>query len=116
MKNTKKQGLLRFFRYYDKQAAEYVGVCIELGIIKCGPNPYNVEQDLIEAARGYVETIQEQSLPDNLLNQQPPQEYLDIYDLIIQAAVKRTMPWRSNIDFDEARTFLKNVPELCPAI
>ena len=48
--NIKKDGMLRFFIYYDKKEKEFVGVCVDLGIIKCGENPYYVEKDLTEAA------------------------------------------------------------------
>ena len=111
-KSTKKESLLRFFIYYDKKEHEYVGVCIDLGIIKCGENPYHVEQDLVDAALGYVETIEQEELPDYLLNQKPPQEYLTIFKKLIRATVShsRYVSQKPQVDFNEARTFLKKVP------
>lgn len=114
--NTKKKGMLRFFIYYDKKEKEFVGVCIDLGIIKCGDNPYYVEKDLTEAAMGYIETIGKENLPDTLLNQKPPQEYLDIFEKISNAILHRNVASRSTVDVDEARTFVRKVPaELCHA-
>ena len=116
MKNTKQQGLLRFFIYFDKKDNEYVGFCIDLGIIKCCSNPYHIERDLVEAAQGYVETVCEQKLPDNLLNQSPPREYLDIFESFVRTITCKQTVQDSSINFDEARTFSKSVPELCPAM
>ena len=115
-KNTKKNGILRFFIYYDKKEKEFVGVCVDLGIIKCGDNPYYVEKDLTDAAMGYVEMIEKENLPDNLLNQKPPHEYLEIFVKISDAFFHRKASGHSTIDVDEARTFVRKVPtELCLA-
>lgn len=113
--NTKKKGMLRFFIYYDKKEKEFVGVCVDLGIIKCGDNPYFVEKDLKEAASGYLETVTKENLPDSLLNQKPPQEYIEIFHKISNAIFNRKAQESSTVDLSEARTFVKTVPELCPA-
>ncbi len=114
-KNTKKSGVLRFFIYFDKKKKEFVGVCLELGIITCGENPYFVEKDLLESARGYVATICKKNLTDQLLNQSPPKEYIEIFEKFLRISSGKAIEQNTSF-FDEARTFLKTVPELCPAI
>lgn len=102
-KNTKKTGILRFFTYFDEKAKEFVGVCLDLSIVKCGENPYYVEKDLVEAAMGYVEAVCKNRLPDALLNQKPPKEYLNLFEQFI-SATSRHEPAKKHI-FSRAKDF-----------
>jgi len=113
MKNTKKKGIYRFFIYYDKNDKEFVGVCIELGIIKVGKDPEEVQEDLNNAALGYIKAVVKDNLPDKLLNQEPPKKYLDIYKQIIEASAKRKIPRK--IDLNESFAFARTAGDLCPA-
>ncbi len=112
-KNTKHGGILRFFLFFDKKAKEFVGVSMDIGIIKCGDNPYFVEKDLIDSSLGYIENVCENDLPDYLLNEGPPQEYIDLFDKY-QRLVSSNKKKEFIADFEEARTFIKIVPSsLC---
>lgn len=116
--NTKKKGILRFFVYYDKKEKEFVGVCIDLGIIKSGSDCEEVKKDLTMAARGYVETIIKDNLPDALLNQKPPRMYLVIFKRLLNAMQKRRGDnMKSPIDMSSVQTFFQLLPvkELCLA-
>ena len=114
-RNTKKNILLRFFIYFDKQEQEFVGVCVDLGIIKAGTDPDQVEKDLDEAALGYIQNIvKDKDFNEDLLNQEPPKEYMDIYNEIIDVSQRRKIR-TDNLDFNQARTFYKQESELCPA-
>ncbi|HLC49402.1 MAG TPA: hypothetical protein VJI96_03395 [Candidatus Andersenbacteria bacterium] len=77
--NTKHQGTLRFFTYFDVAQDTYVGVCFELGIVKEDSDPKALRQELLESAVGYVEAVGKNALPEDLLNQNVPQEYENIY-------------------------------------
>ncbi|MBI4121777.1 MAG: hypothetical protein HY461_00440 [Parcubacteria group bacterium] len=112
--NSKNQGLLRFFTYFDPKEKEFVGVCIELAIIKTGENPYFVKKDLEEAAFGYVETVCNRQLPDSLLNQALPKEYEDLYHEILEMSRKGTVSKKASA-IQEPQTFFKSLQELCPA-
>ncbi|MBT6300863.1 MAG: hypothetical protein HOJ15_00350 [Candidatus Jacksonbacteria bacterium] len=114
-KNTKHSGLLRFFVYFDNSDKEFVGVCVELGIIKTGKDQSRVRKNLINASIGYLETLHENDLPDYLLNQYPPKQYMDIFESIQAASTKREIK-KSKVDMDDAQMFFKHVHSLCPAV
>ncbi len=114
-RNTKKNMLLRFFIYFDKQEKEFVGVCVDLGIIKAGNDPKQVEKDLNDTAVGYIENIiKDKDFSEDLLNQEPPKEYMEIYNEILGASQRRKIRV-PNLDFNQARTFYKQESELCHA-
>lgn len=83
--NTKQYGSLRFFIYFDVTQDTYVGVCLDVGIVKENKNPEELRQELLEAAVGYVETVDTSNLPDELLNQRVPKEYQDIYEAFLES-------------------------------
>lgn len=115
MKNTKQNTVLRFFTYYDEKGKEFVGVCLDLGIVKSGENPYFVEKDVVDAAMGYVEAVCKEHLPDTLLQQKPPQEYIDRFERFIQTTTTQRIPKHLGFNLDEARTFIRTFPEVCLA-
>jgi hypothetical protein len=124
MSNTKEFGALRFFIYPDMAEKAFVGVCIDLGIVKVDKNLDRLKKDLEEAAQGYVEGIIKYNLNEALLNQKPPKKYLDLYERYLSELKKSIRsnhhPWykttvRSRLPFvfSDAQIFTKNV---CPAI
>jgi hypothetical protein len=113
-KNTKQRGILRFFIYFDKTDREFVGVCVDLGIVKTSNDPNRLKQDLESAAIGYLEVINKNNLPDYLLNQKPPKIYIDIFNEI-QSAIEASGPDKYKVDLNETQTFFKRVADLCPA-
>ena len=121
--NTKEKGILRFLVYFDPKDNEFIGVCMDLGIIKTGKNPINVEKDVTEAAMGYVETICKEKLSDKLLNQKPPKEYIEIFNnyITITSGAKEftSLTKRKKaqgLDIESVKTFLKPLVGLCHAI
>ncbi|MFH0838028.1 MAG: hypothetical protein V1880_02070 [Patescibacteria group bacterium] len=121
--NTKGEGILRFLVYFDPKDQEFVGVCMDLGIIKCGKNPKQVEQDVLEAAFGYVETVCKDNLPDKLLNQKPPKEYIDVFDNYISitdgskkyTSLAKTKK-QKEIDIASTNIFCRPIVDTCHAI
>lgn len=83
--NTKKQGSLRFFTYFDVAQDTYIGVCFEAGIVKESKDPEALRKELLEGAVGYVEAVMKADLPDHLLNQRVPQEYEEIYEAFLKS-------------------------------
>lgn len=123
MDNTKEKGVLRFLVYFEPKDNEFVGICMDLGIIKTGKNPTQVEQDVTEAAMGYVETICKEKLSNKLLNQKPPKEYIEVFNNYIaitsgNKAFKSLDKRKENqaLDLTSMKTFLKPLVGLCHAI
>ena len=122
-KNTKEKGLLRFLVYFDPKDNEFVGICMDLSLIKTGRNPLEVERDVVEAAMGYVETVCKENLPDKLLNQKPPKEYIDVFNNYLaltsgskefKSLIKRKK--EQELDLASMKTFLKPLVGLCHEI
>jgi hypothetical protein len=121
--NTKKRGVLRFLVYFDPKDEEFIGVCMDLGIIKCGKNSDQVKQDVVEASIGYLETICKDNLPDKLLNQKPPKEYIDIFNNFISIS-EGTKKYTSlakgkknkEIDIASTNVFCRPIRDLCHVI
>jgi hypothetical protein len=113
MSNTKKTVTLNFFTYFDKSESAFVGVCFELGIIKVDANGERLKRDLVEAAIGYVETVCKENLSTDLLNQEPPQKYVEIYKRYIGSLVAET-PIRPTKIFDFSNAGIFSRPVLCP--
>jgi|SRR3989338_829563 len=85
MSNTKEQGALSFFIFFDNKEKEYAGFCIELGILKFGSSLAQVREDLQNAAKGYVETVVKHNLSVALLSDHNiPDEYKQIYQSYIK--------------------------------
>ncbi|MFH1412539.1 MAG: hypothetical protein ABIG10_00720 [bacterium] len=115
MINTKKNTILRFFIYYDEKEKEFIGVCVDLAIIKVGNDPRKVKDDLINASFGYAEAVCNQNLPDKLLNHKLPKEYLDVHNFICNAISKKQLK-EFKVDLNNIETFFQKVPEICHAI
>lgn len=84
MRNTKKQGKLRFIFYKRTKDKKYTGACLELGLIDESPNLDYLKESLVEAARGYVENVIANDLDEKLLNQPASKEYWDVYKKILK--------------------------------
>lgn len=77
MKNTKKQGKLRFLIYGSKN--HYIGICYELGLVEEGNSINQVKYRLSNGAKAIFETCLKESLPDDILNSRPPLKYAFIF-------------------------------------
>ena len=77
--NTKKFGKLRFVVYKSKD--QYIGVCLELDEVITEESIEKAANRIIEACKGYVETVIKENLSDDLLNQRAPLKYYIRYYL-----------------------------------
>src|SRR3989344_2204624 len=84
MNNEKSKGVLSYFLFYDSREKEYVGICVELGMLRFGSDLNKLKEDLQNASKGYVETIIKNDLSENLLNQELPEEYKELYSKFIE--------------------------------
>lgn len=90
-KNTKKVGNITIFTY--KKGKKYLSICLELDIIKEGDKLQTLNQEMIEAVIGHVETVCKGNLSDDLLNRPAPEKYWQAYDDFIKAqGGKQTKP------------------------
>jgi len=91
MSNSKERGILNFFIFFDIKEKEYVGFCIDLGILKFGTDLEKMKSDLEEAAQGYVKNIGQYDLSDKLLNQHEviPEEYRMYFDTYLKILTDR---------------------------
>lgn len=76
-KNTKKEGMLEFLLYCDKNS--YVAVCLTLNIVEEGKNPKKLIESVTEAAKGHVMLVIKKNLSDELLNRPAPTKYWNKY-------------------------------------
>lgn len=95
-KNTKKQGVIEFLVYQQKET--FVGVCLTFDIIEEGNNAKKLMESIQEAARGHLQTVREKNLSDDLLNRYAPKEYWDIYYRVI-GNIKSKQPIKSPYSF-----------------
>lgn len=120
--NTKKSGSLNFFIFKEAGDSDYTGVCFELGIVVEGADPEMVKKDLEESAHGYVIAVCKNNLSEDLLNQFPPKEYLDLFKKYLGTLnalkVRPSLTRRSAVRqpaFESASVFTQRVGDLCPA-
>lgn len=85
MKDTKTKGELHFVIYREPETKEYVGLCLELGLLEVSENPDYLRQSLIDAARGYVLTVAQEEMSDDLLNTRPSKEHQELYETALRA-------------------------------
>jgi hypothetical protein len=112
-RNTKKGGQLNFFTYFDKSENAFVGVCIELAIIKESVNEAKLKRDLVSAAAGYVENVCKHGLSEDLLNQEPPEEYMKIFHRFISTLENKPVQTSKTVDYSLAAVFSRPVAQTC---
>lgn len=108
--NTKQQGTLHFFTYFDVAQDTYIGVCFELGIVKEDSDPKALRQELLEAAVGYVEAVDKNALPDELLNQRVPQEYENNYKAFLLSLMAKQHKQAIPSGIQHPNVFAEHVP------
>lgn len=93
MKNTKKRGQFTIFVYRDKPN-HYVGVCLEFDLIEEGKNAREIMRQINEASIGYLKTIIDNNLSDDLLNKKAPKKYWKKYKEFLELKKKKSaIPW-----------------------
>jgi hypothetical protein len=108
--NTKQQGALHFFTYFDVAQDTYVGVCFEVGIVKEDSDPKALRQELLEAAVGYIEAVGKNDLSDNLLNRRVPQEYENIYQAFLSSLMTKRHNQTIPSGIQHPNVFAERVP------
>ena len=93
MKNTKKRGQFTIFAYREKPN-QYKGVCLEFDLIEEGENSQEVMEQIKEAAIGYLKTVIDNKLSDNLLNKKAPEKYWKKHqEFLVLKKKKPVIPW-----------------------
>jgi len=89
--NSKKKGGLTFFIYFKDK--EWVGVCLEMDIVKVGTNREEVEKDLLSSTFSIIQLVMDGKLSEKVLNKPAPNEYMKMY---LDAFDKKNVP-RSDV-------------------
>lgn len=87
--NTKRTTFLNFFAYYDEEEKAFVGGCVDLGIVKVNEDLEELKKELVDASLAYVKTIIEHNLSEDLLNQDLPEDYMKLYDGLLDSFKKQ---------------------------
>lgn len=88
MKNTKKEGRIRFFFYPHKKYG-WCGVCPTFGIVHYGEDLIKLKKDVFQMAVEYLQTVRDQDLPDKNLNRNvSPIHYLNLNFFKFNESVK----------------------------
>lgn len=84
MTNTKKRGEITIVTFRTPRSKKWIGFCYELGIVLEGDDPKTVSDEVLEASKGYVESVAANKLPDYLLAQPEvlPEEYRKMYEFL----------------------------------
>ncbi len=111
--NTKKAGSVRLFFFQEKK--KFIGVCLELDIVKEGTELERLRSHLREAVEGYVEVVCKERLPDELLNRPAPKKYWDRYASFV-SSLEATGRQTSHPRVHQLRTLdVLPLRELCTA-
>ncbi len=89
--NTKERGQFTLVIFKTPKNKEYVGFCYELAIVLSDKNQERLRKDLLEAVKGYVETVRENNLSNKLLNRHKmlPSEYRQLYEFLEKSLNKK---------------------------
>lgn len=118
MKNTKHRGSLTFFIFKEKKTDDFIGVCLELAIVKEGTRLDVVRRHLEEAAKGYVTAVCKNNLSDDLLNQKPPQAVTKILEGFLRSVDSKTRDQSTRVRrpaLESAVLSTRQVADLCYA-
>ena len=117
MKNTKKQGFLRFIIYKRPKDKLYTGVCLDLDIVEQSENMERLKKSLVEAAFGYVEAVCEKDLSEQLLNHPAPKKYWKIL-VELEAylhSIHQVESAKEQIPAIDSQVFVRQVQNPCVA-
>jgi len=114
MRNTKKQGLLRFLIYKRSKDKLFTGICLDLDIVEQSENPEKLRKSLEKAAQGYIEAVIKKDLDGELLNKPAPKKYWKIISEIekyLRLIHKVSVP-KQRVPITNSQIFTKELKEL----
>jgi hypothetical protein len=102
--NTKNKGQISLLILENPKAKRYLGIVYELAIVLESDSLEQLKTDLIEASKGYVETVRKKELPDYLLYKpdQLPTEYKQLYDEFENRFLKKEKPTKLSEEYEDA--------------
>lgn len=89
--NTKHHGEINLVIVKLSSGDEYLGFCPEFAIVKYADEFEGLKEDLLEAAKGYVDAVDSNKLSDELLNRydELPDDLKEVYQLIKERVAQR---------------------------
>jgi len=78
--NTKSKGQVRFL--IIETSKKYIGICYEFAIVLEDTDKDNLLNELLDAAKGYVDVVSNKNMPNSLLDKSYmlPKEYKQLFD------------------------------------
>lgn len=86
MKNSKERGFLTLLIHFDPKESAYVGVCLQMNIVKVGKDQKQVENELKETVDTVLKLVRCGDLSEKVLNHRAPDEYWNMFKHFYQAS------------------------------
>lgn len=102
--NTHDKGQVSILIVEAKDKSHFLGICYDLAIVLEGDDEDTLVQDMIEAAKGYVQTVRENKMPIELLNKSEmlPSEYKQLYEEFIDRIATKKAPKKLPKKYEDA--------------
>lgn len=100
--NTKQKGQVRFL--IIQTPSKYIGICYEFAIVLENKNKTKLENDLLDAAKGYVDVVANNNMPDALLDKSfmLPKEYKQLFDELESRIVSKKISRKLSDAYEKA--------------
>lgn len=102
--------------YKDLQEKMYVGVCMQMNVVKVASDPARVEKELQEAVDAILTMVKKGKLSEKVLNNKAPEEYWQLFRYFWENSQNHKSSPISHVDSAEVK--FKSSPvlqELCCA-
>lgn len=92
--NTRDKGEVSIVILRDPDRDEFVGFIYEFAIVKYGNDVLELKNDLVEAAKGYVEAVRKTEVSEKLFDRSDelPQDLQSVYRVITNKMYKENKP------------------------
>lgn len=102
--NTTKYGQVSLVIFKTPKSKEYVGFCYEFGIVLQNKSVEVLQKELFDSVKGYVETVRENSLSEDLLNKQHmlPDEYKLLHRVLEKRIAKKRVREELPKEYEQA--------------